>query len=300
MNKHSPVKKTVKDMYYFPFLVKDFPFFIVNAINPAVGAKYYHFHPFILEFHYIRSGNGYYFIKDKSYAFKNKSLLIIHGQDIHAYIKGENPSQITKTTLYFTNSLFKDYLSLQPFIKSILNCHENFPHHICLSEKEASDMELILHMLDKEWERKRDNYREVIKSLLITFLELIKRSMSNKKKNISSSEEHNPIIDEVLDYIDKHFKEHITLSDVSKHVGYSHHRVSHLFKKFTGLGFKEFIANRRVTEAKHILETDNNKKIIAISYEVGFSNLGVFNWNFKRLTDTTPSRYRKLYTSISR
>ncbi|MDD5688593.1 MAG: AraC family transcriptional regulator [Elusimicrobia bacterium] len=296
MSKHSVIKE---DLTLFPLLfsVKDFPFSIVTTIDLNVPSKDYHFHPFATEFHYIHSGNGYYFIKDKSYIFKKKSLVIIHGRDIHTYIKGENPSRITKTTLYFVKSLFKDSLSLQPFIKSILSCNENFPHHICFSEKEANNMELILHMIEEEWKRKEKNFREAIKSLLITFFVLIERSMSNNKKNISSNEEHNPVIDEVLDYINKHFKERITLAGLSKHAGYSPYHISHLFKKFTGLNFMEFIDNKRIIEAKRILETDNNKKVISIAYEVGFSNLSTFNLNFKRFTGTNPSQYRKFFTS---
>ncbi|MDD5687370.1 MAG: AraC family transcriptional regulator [Elusimicrobia bacterium] len=298
MNKNSPVNDN--DWYPVPFSVKDFPFAIATTVDLAVRSKYYHFHPFAMEFQYIRSGKGFYFINDKSNTFKDKSIFIIHGRDIHTYIKGKNPSRVNKTTLYFKKSFFKDSLSHQPFIKSIFDCNKNFPHQICFSEKEADDIELILHMLEKEWERKGENFREVIKSLLTTFLVLIKRSMSNKEKNISSLKEHNPIIDEVLDYIDKHFKEHITLPDLSKQVGYSSYHISRLFKKFTGLSFRELVDNKRVIEAKRILETDNSKKVISIAYEVGFSDLSAFNRNFKRLTSTIPSLYRKICAPINK
>jgi len=69
--------------------------------------------------------------------------------------------------------------------------YRNFPHQICFNEEEAENMELILHMIEKEQNKKRDYNREAIKSLLITFFILIKRSISNEKKNISSTEKHN-------------------------------------------------------------------------------------------------------------
>ncbi|MDD5688426.1 MAG: AraC family transcriptional regulator [Elusimicrobia bacterium] len=284
--------------YTFPFPEKDYPFQITTQ---NIVHRTYHVHPFIIEFQYIRSGNGFFYIKDKRYATKDKSLFIIHEHDIHTYInEGKKAPDVNITLMVFSKYLFEDYPAIQPLLKSIINCHKNFPHQICFNEKEANDIELILYMLEQERKKKGENYHEIMTTLLITFLMLIKRNISNTKKNIISTEEHNHIIDVVLEYIDKHFKEHITLSNLSKHVGYSPYHISHLFKKFSGLSFKASIANRRVLEAKRILELDNNKKIIAIAYEVGFKNLGAFNWNFKRLTDITPSLYRKLYMSVQK
>ncbi|MDD5688392.1 MAG: AraC family transcriptional regulator [Elusimicrobia bacterium] len=282
--------------YSFPFPDKNFPF-LINT-NKILNRKH-HVHPFVLEFHYVRSGKGFLYIKDRQYATKPKSLFIIHEHDVHTYLKkGNKIPQINITLLVFSKFLLDKYTWMRPLIKSIINCHKNFPHQLFLNEKEANDIELILHMIETEWKKKGDNNHEAIKALLVAFLIQLKRSMSKKKKNIGFIEEHNPIIDKVLDYIDKHFKEHITLSGISKQVKYSSYHISHLFKKFTGLSFKSSIANRRVLEAKRILETDNNKHIVAIASEVGFSNLFSFNRNFKRLTDTTPSLYRKFCMSI--
>ncbi|MDD5686515.1 MAG: AraC family transcriptional regulator [Elusimicrobia bacterium] len=286
------------DKYRYPFPEKDFPFRIRTTNNIIDLKGSYHVHPFTVEFHYIRSGNGYYFIKDRRYSIKEKSLLIIHGQDIHTYRRKENQTHVDQVTLFFSNSLFKKYSLIQPIVKKITTCHNNFPHQLFFNEKEAIGLELTLDTLQKEWKNKKVHYQEVIINNLTTFLIQLIRIMSKKKKNISSIEEHNHIIDEVLDYIDKHYKERVTLSGLSKHVGYSPYHISHLFKKFTGFNFKESIANRRVLEAKRILETDNSKKIISIAYEVGFSNLVAFNRNFRRLTDTTPSLYRKFVLSI--
>ncbi|MDD5688270.1 MAG: AraC family transcriptional regulator [Elusimicrobia bacterium] len=284
--------------HHFPFPEKDFPFFISTTIADNTRSKFYHLHPFTLEFHYFRFGNGFYFIKDKRYPIKPKSLFIIHGNDIHTYIKAKNPLAVSKTTLFFSNSLLKSFPSLQPLMENIITCHKNFSHQIHINEKEIIDVEFIVDILQKEWNSKGYNYREIIKTALVLFLMLVKRCKFNEKNVIGSVEKHNPIIDEILDYIDKHLKEHITLSNVSEHVGYSPNYVSHLFNKFTGLGLNEFIDNKRVLEAKRILETDHSKKIISVAFEVGFINLSTFNLNFKRLTGTAPSLYRNFFTSI--
>jgi len=79
-----------------------------------------------------------------------------------------------------------------------------------------------------------------------------KKKYIKREKEYQFTEKHNPIVDAVLDYIDKHFKEQITLSNTSRRMGYSPYHISHLFKKFTGLSFKALLANRRTLEAKHI------------------------------------------------
>jgi len=122
--------------------------------------------------------------------------------------------------------------------------------------------------------------------------------MSKNKKGACLSGESNPLIDKVLAYIDSNFKEPVSLSAISKHVYRSSYHISHLFKKFTGLGLKEYLANKRIIEAKRLLEDKNTDKIISVALESGFSDLSTFNRSFKALTGMSPSQYRKFCISF--
>ncbi|MGI6383884.1 MAG: helix-turn-helix domain-containing protein [bacterium] len=70
--------------------------------------------------------------------------------------------------------------------------------------------------------------------------------------------------------------------------------LSRLFKQHTGLGFKQYITQRRIAEAKRLLREDIDLSVDAISQRVGFRDFVVFNRNFKIFTGMTPSAYRRM------
>ncbi len=57
--------------------------------------------------------------------------------------------------------------------------------------------------------------------------------------------------------------------------------------------FFEYINQHRIEESKQLLADKTSQSIADIALAVGFGSLSVFNSNFKKLTDMTPTQYRK-------
>lgn len=94
-----------------------------------------------------------------------------------------------------------------------------------------------------------------------------------------------------VNFMARKFAEPITLSDVAKHVNLSNGYFSGLFKRVTGVGFREYLNQVRVEEAKRLLAvTDYPTVDIAIA--TGFSDQSYFSKVFKRYTGVTPKQYR--------
>lgn len=71
--------------------------------------------------------------------------------------------------------------------------------------------------------------------------------------------------------------------------------LNHLFpvkKKETGKGFTEYVRSLRLEHAKEKLQF-SNRSITEISYDCGFSNISVFNKNFKQVFSITSKEYRQ-------
>ncbi|MFK2826678.1 helix-turn-helix domain-containing protein [Bacillus sp. B190/17] len=98
-------------------------------------------------------------------------------------------------------------------------------------------------------------------------------------------------VQKAMDYIEKHYLEHITLEKVSSYVHLSPTYFSRLFKSATGTNFVEYITHLRIEKAKTLL-MDLNYTVYQIAFEVGYSNSHYFSRVFKTIVGKTPSEYR--------
>jgi len=99
----------------------------------------------------------------------------------------------------------------------------------------------------------------------------------------------------VLAYVDGHCRESITLDDVADLVHVSPSRVRHVFKDVTGVSFKEYVTQVRVSEAKRLL-LGTDLSVAEIARAVSYTNLHQFYKVFYRSCAVSPAEYRRYYT----
>ena len=101
-----------------------------------------------------------------------------------------------------------------------------------------------------------------------------------------------PKLRDAILYIEGHYGENITLSDISANAGINHTTLTTLAKKELGCTAMEYLTQYRITISKKQLAfTDVPIKDIANM--VGFKTVQHFNRVFKETTQTTPAEFRK-------
>ena len=102
----------------------------------------------------------------------------------------------------------------------------------------------------------------------------------------------NPKLRDAVLFIESHYSDSITLSDISANAGINHTTLTALMKEELGLTAIEYLMQYRITVAKKQLAfTDVPIKDIANM--VGFKTVQHFNRIFKEITGTTPAEFRK-------
>lgn len=96
----------------------------------------------------------------------------------------------------------------------------------------------------------------------------------------------------VVSYMSEHFKEDITLKELSAKYGYNEKYLSHSLHTMTGMHFSKLLAMYRIEYAKKLLISENSYSIAKIALESGFSAINTFNRVFKKFTKMTPTEYK--------
>ena len=93
-------------------------------------------------------------------------------------------------------------------------------------------------------------------------------------------------------YLDEHFKEDITLQTLSDLTYLNKYYLVHAFKNYKGVSPINYLIEKRISEAKHLLGT-TNFPIAKIASVVGFSSQSYFSQVFRKETGLSPNKYRK-------
>lgn len=129
-------------------------------------------------------------------------------------------------------------------------------------------------------------------------LELLLLNIANAKLNenkhspVEKINAPSPVVASVLDYIELHMCEKITLEDIAKNVGYSISRISSMFKKEMGDSIIHCLINKRVQRACKLI-TDGEKSIKDISEMLAFDSVQYFSYQFKKIVGITPAQFRE-------
>jgi two-component system response regulator YesN len=106
-----------------------------------------------------------------------------------------------------------------------------------------------------------------------------------------ASSEKNGIIRTAKEYVMNNLDKNIKAKDVADQVHLSESYFSIYFKEKTGINFRDFILNARISTALKLLKSQDIN-ISEIAYRVGYGDYRSFSRAFKNETGMTPSEYQ--------
>lgn len=117
--------------------------------------------------------------------------------------------------------------------------------------------------------------------------------MFNRYCNLvrEQSSSYSPLVKLAVTAIDSDLSSELSLSAIAKQLSVSNVYLSTIFKKETGKTITEYINDKRIAYAKHLLRT-TSLQVQTISLHCGIMDLHYFSKLFKRKTGKTPSAFR--------
>jgi AraC-like DNA-binding protein len=154
----------------------------------------------------------------------------------------------------------------------------------------------ILTDINREFQKKEQGYRFVIKSDLYKLAAFLLRNMAAEEAvnsgRITVEKNHTRYLEQIFSYMYRNFDNpDLKLDDAAREVGLSKYYLTRFLKEQTGLGYHDHLARVRLSRARQFL-AESDIPVIDIAYQCGFYSLTTFNRLFKKHTGTIPSAYR--------
>lgn len=124
-------------------------------------------------------------------------------------------------------------------------------------------------------------YTQLLVQLSLENMELIKKRIDYEGAALKL----------ILNHINHHYQENLTLENIAKDLGMSRTTVSNTMNHGTGQSLKDYIHNLRISLAKRYLR-ESEMSILEVGLECGYESIRTFNRVFKQYVGVTPSEYR--------
>ncbi|MNI28810.1 HTH-type transcriptional regulator YesS [compost metagenome] len=101
-------------------------------------------------------------------------------------------------------------------------------------------------------------------------------------------------IQQIITTIQQNYMEYdMSLEKIASEFNLSMYSLSKVFKEEMGVGFKDYLIQLRMKEAKRLL-LQGNESVKEITQKMGYANVSHFIRSFKSIEGVTPAQYRQL------
>ncbi|MDY2660321.1 MAG: AraC family transcriptional regulator [[Ruminococcus] gnavus] len=254
----------------------------------------FHWHQYC-EITLVKEGRGRYFVNGTEYGMESGDLIIFNNTEPHGWIGLEEDMHLL--VMIFQPEFVSDKLDVTSgdYLRPFAERGGNFKNRIGKEDKNADKIREIMLEIQKEAEEKEEGYRQMIKADVLRVLTFLIRHYQDGSKSNELLREKNAAmhrLEEAFSYIDKRYKEKLTLEEVAASCHMSTNYFSTYFRKAANMNFSEYVSRLRIREARRLLRT-SYLSITEIALECGFQNLSNFYRTYHKFFDQSPKDERK-------
>ncbi len=279
------------EKYYYE-LVMDTEYLDIHEDISTQNEKFYlHNHTFY-EMIYCRSGDLQYYLDGKIYHIQKNTIVVNPPGVIHGplfFNQCDEPYH--RFVLWLSPELYRQWLD--ELYKVEPNARVIAEHPSYVLRFEGNILTQIRQNIDMILQEKKQNLpgNELFcKGALYQLLCLLYRGRVYTSASLVESE-HNELLNDILNYIDEHLSEKLSLKSIAGKFLISQSSVSQLFKKHLGISFYSFIIEKRLNEAKILITRAVPLK--EIPELCGFSDYSSFYKAFMKKYGISPKVYRQ-------
>lgn len=254
-----------------------------------------HCHDFF-EFYLFFSGMPFFCIEEEVFPLRSCTLVILPPFHMHGLVSGHTEKNYDRCWLYASPAMMQTLsmgmVDLPAFFK---DCVKKGKTHFYIGADSAMKLRSIIEDIKRDMDtddpvKKWKNCLNVSEFLHVVYDIAKDSEISSKPIVINES------IQNIVNYVNSHFTENISISEIAKVFGISSSYLSRSFSSYTGRSVYEYITYRRIALSKEMICA--NKSFTEVAFQCGFNDYSCFLRAFQKATGQTPSAYKKTIKSL--
>lgn len=256
----------------------------------------YHWHP-ELEISYVKEGRGTYHINYEAFDSQTGDIILVQPNAMHSIQVATGQELTTNTFGINLDNLGRSMIDKysQRYLQPLHNGHFKLTPHIQPDMLGYQAIKTCLFDIFTLVSEQSLYFDMLLKSKCHELLYLLFKYRYINRHYTDNTYQNYQKLRELIDYINEHYAEHLTISFLADYFGYSRTHFMSIFKQHTGSSCLEFILQVRLNKACELL-VQTSLTIQDITSQVGFSNQSNFNRQFKKYYKLTPRQYRQEFS----
>ena len=247
------------------------------------------------EFYFFVNGDMSITINHKKHTMKHGDVIVIPPGIPH-HVNNHNPDiPYRRFVFWIDEDYMKEIMTKAEEMRYIIDMTLNTKQYIYPNDVVAFNaIESKLLRLIEEVNTQRFGRIQKI-SLCIHDLILHLNRMAYELDHPLKSSANQSLDKSIVQHIESHLDEELTLDSIAETFFVSKYHVSHLFKQKYGIPVHQFILKKRLDMCKNALMSDLN--ITEIFHRYGFHDYSSFFRAFKKEFGFSPKEYREIHSS---
>lgn len=251
-----------------------------------------HFHSFYKLLIFL-NGNVSYYIEGKTYELLPYDAVLVKPGDIHRPILNE-AKPYERIIIYLSDNFF-DIYKTENFDLSMCFCIASHNNSNLIRNYGESRFISMVSELEQTFSDNEYGFRLLQKTSVIRLLIELNRIVLNNKDTFPAISSQNKTIISILKYINSHVSENIHTENIANSLFLNRSYIMHIFKAETGMTIGEYICEKRLFNARQLMNSDLS--LTDIAYKCGFNSYSSFYRDFMGKFGVSPRNFREYLRS---
>jgi len=252
-----------------------------------------------MEMVYVVGGTGVTLVNGRPYPAVRGDLYVMNPQDTHAFF-GED--KFSFYNILFRPSVFsrEERTELQhfPLFEEWQTDSDVAPDNqnkkFNFAPPVGDQIEALLEAIAKELKSRQPGSEVTAAALFkVAMVKILRNITTGTSEMILLKDSSGGGIPRVVSWINQHYREKLTVSQLAKIAGVSKNYLGECFNRTTGVSPFDYICRLRIEKARQLLE-NSNRTLTEIAAETGFCDTSYFSRSFRRFTGMSPRDYRTM------